>query len=567
MHVLRALLFLRLTSLRNKVWSQVRRLRQPKYLFGAIAGAAYFWFFIFSHALKGGKGGGPNRAFDAMLAPAHLELIAAIVLTLFLTLIWVTPGDNPGLAFSEAEVAFLFPAPLARRHLIHYKLLDGLLMSLLGAVFFTLIAGGWASGWVGALRKLGSWWSLNANLALQQTAAALTVARLSRLGLTAGRRRVLIIVGLIAELTAIILFAIHSGLASVEWVLWPARLAVRPFLADSLGSYLLALCPAFGFVALQYFWIHRMETPFEEASIALAQKRGENLARMRTGRLVRFGGKAKAKSGPFRLGDRLPVEAAFLWKNLMAAPSYCNRKVWLGAAVIIYAGITWLKSRPNVESPLIASVIGGISLALLAYLLVFGPQVARNDLRSDIINADMLKAYPLPGWRILLGSLLAPTVILTGVAWLFLLAAGLGLVPPAGKALWLTPQLRIVAGIAAALIMPALCAVQLLVPNAATLIFPAWSQTSRNMGGGMDVMGQRLIFFAGQLLCLILALLPALVLGGGTIFLTQWLIGLPAAIALAAVPVLAVFILELWFGVHFLGPRFERLDISSELRP
>jgi len=87
------------------------------------------------------------------------------------------------------------------------------------------------------------------------------------------------------------------------------------------------------------------------------------------------------------------------------------------------------------------------------------------------------------------------------------------------------------------------------------------------MGGGMDVMGQRLIFFAGQFVCLAFALLPAGIIGGATIFLTQWLIGLPAAMLLAVVPVLAVFAVELWFGVWFLGPRFEKLDISAELRP
>ncbi len=564
MPVLRALLYLRLTSLRNKVRSQLRRLRQPKYLFGAIAGAAYFWFFIFRRPFSQG---GANRAFEVMLAPGTLEAIAAVVLTLFLILIWVTPGDDPGLAFSEAEVAFLFPAPLARRQLIHYKLLDGLLMSFLGAVFFMLIAGGWNTSVVGALRKLGAWWSLNANISLHQTLAALTIARLSRFGVRAGLRRMLILAGLVLLLVAVFVVTIKSGAASAEWLLWPARLAVRPFLADSPGSYLLALCPAFGLVAVQYLLIHRMESPFEEASITLAQKRGEAIARMRAGKFVAFAGKKKAKSGPFRLGDRLPVEAAFLWKNLMAAPRWLNRKVFLIAAALIGFGLTWLQHRPDFDGPKIAGAVAFIALALLAYLLVFGPQLARNDLRGDIINADMLKAYPLPGWRIMLGSLLAPTVILTGIAWLLLLTAGLGLVPPPGKTLWLTPQLRLVAGIATALIMPALCAVQLLVPNAATLLFPAWSQTTRNMGGGMDVLGQRLIFFAGQLVCLLVALLPALVLGGLTIFLTQWLIGLPAAIALAVVPVLAVFALELWLGVRLLGPRFERLDISSELRP
>jgi len=565
MHVLRALLYLRLTTLRNKARSQVRRLRQPKYLFGAMAGAAYFWFFLFSAARNGQAG--PGRAFDAMGASGTVEVIAAVVLTLFLVLIWAIPGNDPGLAFTEAEVAFLFPAPLARRQLIHYKLLDGLLMSLLGAIFFMLIAGGWKSGVIGALGKLGAWWSLNANLTLHHIVAALAIGRLSRLGFSAAIRRVAIIGGLVVSLVVIIAIASQSGAAAVEWLLWPARLAVRPFFADSPGGYLLALAPAAGLVALQYIWIFRMEAPFEEASIALAQKRGETLARMRAGKAVQLGGKAKAKPVPFRLGDRLPAEAAFLWKNLMAAPAYCNRKVFLGLAVLIYASLTWLKSRADFDGPLIALALAAIALALLAYLLLFGPQVARNDLRGDLIHADMIKAYPLPGWRILLGSLLAPTVIMTALAWLFLLAAVLGFVPPAGRALWLTPQLRGATGTALAVIVPALCAVQLLLPNAATLIFPAWAQTSNNLSGGMDVLGQRLILFAGQFVCLVLALLPALVLGGGTIFLTQWLIGLPAAIALAVVPVLAVFAFELWLGVWLLGPRFERLDISAELRP
>ena len=564
MHVFRTLLYLRLTTLRNKVGSQLRRLRQPKYLFGAMAGAAYFWFFFFRHT-PGQTG--PGRAFEAMVAPGTLEVVAAIVLTLFLMLIWVTPSDNPGLAFSEAEVAFLFPAPFARRQLIHYKLVDGLLMSLLGAVFFTLIAGGWNSGVVGALRKLGAWWSLNANLTLHQTAATLVIARLSRLGFRAVLRRILIIGGVVLLLGAVLVVAVNSGTAAVDWLLWPARLAVRPFLADSPGAYLLALCPAFGLVALQYFWIHRMEAPFEEASIALAQKRGENIARARAGKLVAFRGQARAKSGPFRLGDRLPVEAAFLWKNLMAAPRWLNRKVFAVAALLICFGLTWLKARPGFDGPQIAAGLAFMALAFLVYLLVFGPQLARNDLRGDIVNADMLKAYPLPGWRILLGSLLAPTVILTGIAWLLLLVAGLGLPASPANASWYTPQFRFVAGLAAAVLMPALCAVQLLVPNAATLLFPAWSQTSRNLSGGMDVMGQRLIFFAGQFLCLVAALLPVLLLGGGTIFLTQWLIGPTAALVLALLPVLAVFAGELWFGVWLLGPRFERLDISAELRP
>lgn len=564
MDLLRALLFLRFMSLRNVLHSRLRRLRQPKYLVGAIAGAVYFWFFFFRHTGKSGL----QPGLDVLFGEGRAEIIAAGVLTVYLLITWVTPGDHPGLAFTEAEVTFLFPAPLARRQLIHYKLIDGLLTSLLGAVFFTLISAGLRNGWIGALRYLGAWWAFNSMLSLHQTAAALTISRLSARGLRTTWRRVLLLGGFVALVVAGIVVAMKSGPESLSWVLWPARLAVRPFLSTSPGTYLLALCPAIGLVIVHYFWVHQMESPFEEASIANAQKRGEMVARLRAGKGLSFGGgKVKAKREPFRLGDKLPPEAAFLWKNLMAAPSYINRKVFFGAAGLIFLGLNWLKGQADIEGPKIAGGIGFMSLVLLGYLLVFGPQLARNDLRGDLLNADMLKAYPLPGWRIVLGGLLAPTVILTGVAWLFLLTAAISLPQGSGPFAWFTPSVRTAVFVSTAVVMPILCAIQLLIPNAATLIFPAWAPTNRVAGGGMDVMGQRLIFFAGQIICLLLVLLcPAVMVVVG-IVLTWWLIGLSAAIFLVVPPVLAVLIAEFWLGVRLLGPRFEKLDISAELRP
>jgi len=45
--MLGALVYLRLMSIRNWAVSRVRRLRQPKYLIGAIVGCAYFYYFFF----------------------------------------------------------------------------------------------------------------------------------------------------------------------------------------------------------------------------------------------------------------------------------------------------------------------------------------------------------------------------------------------------------------------------------------------------------------------------------------------------------------------------------------
>jgi hypothetical protein len=564
MALLRALLYLRLTSLANLVRSRLFRLRQPKYLLGAIAGAAYIWIFFI-------RGLGPrsnSQNLTLAFSDGRAEIFAAIILSIFILLIWVLPSDAPGLSFKESEVAFLFPAPLSRAQLIHYKLLDGLVTSLLGAIFFAIVSTGLRNGWLEALRHFGAWWVLNANLALHQSLAAFAIGRLSALGLTVTWRRTLLLAGAILTVVGLIAVAVRSGADTLGFLLWPARLVVRPFLTDHAGLYALALLPPLGLLALQYFAVHRLASPFEEASIVRAQKTAEVVANMRAGKAVHLGGsKQRARPDPFRLGPRLPVEFALLWKNLLVAPSYLNRKVFLGALVLSFAGLTWVRAQAHLDGPKIAVAVGVIALALLAYLLLFGPQLARFDLRGDLLHADMLKAWPLPGWRVVLGGLLAPTLLLSAIAWVLVFIAAVGLSPLPGQALWLTPQLRLAAVAAITLILPALCALQLLVPNGATLLFPAWAQTGRSNTAGMDVMGQRMIFFVGQFICLLLALLPAVVAGGTTIFLTQWLIGTPAAVLLAALPVLAILGVELWLGVHWVGLKFEALDISAELRP
>ena len=38
-------------TLKNKIVQRVRRLREPRYLIGAIAGAAYFWFMFFRRSM------------------------------------------------------------------------------------------------------------------------------------------------------------------------------------------------------------------------------------------------------------------------------------------------------------------------------------------------------------------------------------------------------------------------------------------------------------------------------------------------------------------------------------
>ncbi|MEI6052974.1 MAG: hypothetical protein WCQ44_09755 [Opitutaceae bacterium] len=132
---------------------------------------------------------------------------------------------------------------------------------------------------------------------------------------------------------------------------------------------------------------------------------------------------------------------------------------------------------------------------------------------------------------------------------------------------WLTSGFRLTAGLCIAATAPILCTLQLLTPNAAALLFPAWFQATRQRGGGIDVIGQRLIFVFGQFFIILLCLLPAVLSAAVVIFASQWLIGASAAVILGTLVALTLLGAEIACGLWWLGERFEKLDLATELRP
>jgi len=584
-----ALLYLRLTSLQNLVWTRARRLKQPKYLFGAIVGAAYFWFFVFRRMLFIPPGG--TRDVSPELQAMPLMIIAVPVIIIGLKRVieaWIAPDDKPGLAFTEAEVAFLFPAPLTRRTLVHFKLLGTQVTILFSSLFFALLASRWVALRGNYLSHAIGFWVMFSTLNLHTTGAAFTVTRLIDGGVSKLRRQVGVIGGIVLFL-AIAAYAAWrtapaptpaesanplaflryaAGLTDqgvLYWLLLPFKIVLGPLLAQDWAEFARALAPALLLLAAHYVWVVRAETSFEEASIALAEKRTAQLAAMKEGKFRLGPAKAKARREPFRLapaGGR--PECAFLWKNLLSTNAFFQPRSFFIAAGVIVAGWAWLTFQPGHRGAL--TVATSMALVLAGYTLFFGPHAARQDLRSDLSHADILKSYPLHGWQVLLGEILAPTAILSALLWLALLSVALSFHPRSLG--WFTPQLRAVILVGVALIVPVLCALQLLVPNAAVVLFPGWMHATRHRGErGIEMLGQQLIFVAGQFLAIVLALLPAVLAAAAIIFLTQWLIGPAAAVGVATLAVLVILLAEVGCGLWWLGGRFEKFDLSAELRP
>jgi hypothetical protein len=150
--MLSALFYLQYHTFRNRLVSRFKRLKQPKYLIGAIVGGLYLYWFFFRNVFRGfGGRPGANLTFPT----EHLQLfesVAALVLFIIVLLAWIIPHERAALTFTEAEVAFLFPAPITRRNLIHFKLLRsqlGILFTALLFAFFSRRLGG--NAWIHAV--------------------------------------------------------------------------------------------------------------------------------------------------------------------------------------------------------------------------------------------------------------------------------------------------------------------------------------------------------------------------------------------------------------------------------
>jgi hypothetical protein len=246
------------------------------------------------------------------------------------------------------------------------------------------------------------------------------------------------------------------------------------------------------------------------------------------------------------------------WKNLIGAGQVGSLRLWISIIVIVvifgfaFAGIAQGRGFSVLAEFLIAMALG--------YSLLLGPQVLRQDFRHDLPLADILKTFPLRGWQIALGEILAPVAVLAAAQWLLLLV-GAGLLfylPIKQEGLFLAIALG------AAVLLLVLDLLLLQIPNAAVLLFPSWIQTGKDSPRGIEATGQRLIFALGQMLVLLLALLPAAGVFVGVFFVLNFAIGPATAVPLASLAATVILAVEAGLGVMLLGKLFERFDVTEE---
>ncbi len=607
--MLSALLYFQFRSLGNQFAQRVRRLRQPRYLFGALIGGGYL-VLMFSRSflplLQGAARGHGGPALFPGLTPATWEFIFGSALAIGAVLAWVVPHQRAALVFTEAEIAFLFPAPITRQTLVLFKLVRSQVSVLFTVFFLTIISHG-TNGLEGALLRAAGWWIILSTINLHLLGSSFARTILLDRGLTLWRRRLLVLtlVGVVlggaaywargavpppgagdwqSPSAAALYLGRVARSAPAEWLLAPFRGVVRPFVhSDDPRAFLRAIWAALGILVLHFLWVVRADVAFEEASLESSRRHAARLTSLREGRGL-HARPAKRRRAPFQLAPTGPPAVAILWKNLLGSGQFFNGR--LAASVLAWAVVVGYLVTAGAGRTVWPQVIGYACLIITGWTLLLGPQFVRQDFRQDLALADLLKVYPLRGWQVALGELLTPALILTVIQGALILLAATLLGNGVGGAadldaadgelrggdhafgLWLGNYWHapLAVGLAAAFVLPAFNLVGLLLPNAAALLLPAWFAHT-NAGGprGIEVMGQRLIFFLAQFVALVVALVPATL----AFFLVYALAVHPYLSATAALPVCAlasalVLAVEAGVGIALLGYWFEHYDLTTE---
>src|SRR6185369_4419738 len=100
------------------------------------------------------------------------EMIVTVLTVVTLMGSWVFGSDLTALAFTQAELSLLFPAPLSRRALLGYKLFRAQIAVLLNALIWVFILRRGGTALHPVLRAI-SLWLLFSALNLHRLAAAL----------------------------------------------------------------------------------------------------------------------------------------------------------------------------------------------------------------------------------------------------------------------------------------------------------------------------------------------------------------------------------------------------------
>lgn len=567
----RAMLFLYARSFANRLRRQAARVRNPRYIVAVVLGALYLYWALFRNTQAGGA------PLNQLLLSDVTRVLGGTALLLSSARWWLFGADRSALAFTPAEVQFLFPAPISRRGLVHTKLLRMQFAIFVNTIIFSVIFRGNATQLATWERAIG-WWMLFSTLAMHRVGASIVRASALEHG-AAGRRRMLVPAAVFAALVGAVVFGLvtelpelrQAGAGGIKTLvkgitaalqapvpaaaLHPVQLLLDPIVRAGTTAWGMAVLWAGLIVLAHYVWLVRLDSAFEEAAVEATQHRAERLQRFRASQM----GQARSRAGKLVSVPRLALsgrpEVAIAWKNVAAA---LRGGSWKTQLISFVVGLGVLATVTRSASERAGDAFLGMALGWGAMLLFLGPLWMRFDLRLDLPRLEVLKTYPLEGWRIVLAEIAAVTILHSITVWsLLTVPAVMFLQDPS---LLLESGATIPMFVSVAVGVPAFNALMFTIQNGTALLFPAWVRLGTE-SRGFETMGQNLLTTGATTLVAAVAL----VFPVGAGILVLWLANDWGGWSVLAATVLAslIIVAELWPVLRWLGTVFEQTDVNE----
>ncbi len=574
-----ATLYIMWCTARNRARRRLQRLREPRYLIGALAGALYLFLTLFvrERAFSSDQRERRRRRTERYqaLVPAFGAAGVAfggLALAVGAALSWLLPFGSGLLSFSKSEVAFLFPAPVARRDLLIYRLMRSQFAVLTGALIFAL-AYPTGSLLVRVRGMLGTW------LLLMITHVFFTGVTLARTRLRTSRRAGSVAVvwpGLIVSFAGVgaVLIAVARDVMAAPiltvgdafgrivritrepvpaLLLSPFTTVVRPVFAQTFPEFWWSMIAAAGLYGLTILWVMWAHESVDLAADDVADRLTHAPGQRRQAYTARDVGWTLAASGR--------PAAAFAWKSALQTFRVVDRRVLLRVSLILawMVGAAMLVARVRG----FAQMLGLFAIWGAAFTVFMAPQVLRIDMRQDLQYLDLLKTWPVRGADVVRGEIAWPATLVTLAGLAFGAIAMLLSATVFGRTDW---DLRHAVGWSMLILTPALVFGQYAVHNGTALLLPAWTSLGGSRPRGVDAMGQRLILLGATWLVLGIALVPGIITAALLWALFEDTVGPWVLVPGAVVGALGIGI-ELVFVTRALGRVFDRLDLSSIERP
>ncbi len=462
---------------------------------------------------------------------------------------FLSGASAKALAFTLAEIDFLFPGPFSRRELLLYKLKKAagnlVFLSLFLSIAFKPYIQSWISLFIGCYLAFCFMHLLSLlTFQIQQIIGEMAYSKL--------RKVVLAVIGitLFASIWNVMQQASEQGWVEsfmalrggkVGSVLFaPFDVFAQVVTADTLIPGLVTWAPIAAFlIAILVMLSLRLDADYLEAAAGASLKLHERIRQAGKGSMGVKAGKRTSRGWTLPLPPRMGGAGTVAWRQIIHATRSARGLLFFG---VFFIFVSWPfftsigKNGSNFTGPAIGFLIYGTAFFAMNMPLGF---------RCEIDYMDGLKALPFRPMATSLGELLLPCGLLT--IFHMIVLSLLAIFDPSGRAIVLAT-------------VPFIVPMNLLtisISNALFLLFPVRNMQSGTMDFG--AMGKQMLVFFAEFIGVFLSCGLAGLAGGSIYWLSKSL--WPIALAVAWLVLCAFSALSFFMVVW----AFNRFDLSADM--